>query len=103
MKPLRSWKEVLRDWLPEVAAKLNRTEAELLSRGLSATDFSSSRSVEVRFPYGLTHRFSFAFAVVRPLTGEAVVFSEHAGYVEFQLVDDCVVAEIDEDIYRHEA
>jgi hypothetical protein len=103
MKPLRPWKEVLRDWVPEVATKLERPEAELLSRGLSAFDFSSSKSVEVRYPYGLTHRFTFAFAVVRPLTGEAAVFSEHSGYVEFQLVDECVVAEIDEDIYRHEA
>jgi hypothetical protein len=103
MKPLRPWKEVLRDWLPELAAKLNRPETEILNRGLGASDFSPMRSVEVRFPFGLTHRFTFAFAVVRAPTGEAAVFSEHAGYVEFQLVDDCVVAEIHEDIYLHEA
>src|ERR1700712_2082490 len=98
MKPLRPQKEVLRDWVPELAVKLGRPVAELLSRGLSAYDFSSSTSVEVRFPYGLTHRFTFAFAVVRESTGEAAIFSEHAGYVEFQLVEDCVVAEIEEDL-----
>ena len=103
MKPLRQSKLVLRDWLPELAEKLKRSEAELLSRGLGALDFSPSRSVEVRFPFGHTHRFNFAFAVVRPRTSEAAVFSEHAGYVEFQLVEDCVVAEIHEVIYRHDA
>jgi hypothetical protein len=104
MKPVRAWKEVLNDWLPELAEKLKRPESELQSQGLGASDFSPSRSVEVRFPFGLVHRFTFAFAVVRPSTGEAAVFSEHAGYVEFQLVEDCVIAEIHEDIYyRHEA
>ena len=102
MKPLRPFREVLSDWAPEVASKLKRAEAELLARGLSATDFSPSQAVEIRLT-GVTHRFSFAFAVIRPETGEAAVFSEHAGYVEFQLADDDVVAEIAEDIYRHEA
>ncbi len=100
MKPPRSPKEVLRDWAPEVARKLQRSQEELLSCGLGASDFSPSRSVEIRFP-GATHRFSFAFVVVRPDTGEAAVFSEHAGYVEFQLVDECVVAEISEETYWH--
>ena len=36
----------------------------------------------------MTHRFTFAFAVVRPSEGEAAIFSEHAGYIEFELVDD---------------
>lgn len=101
MKPLRSWKEVIRDWAPEVAAKVGRTEAEILGQGLSAMDFSPFRSVEVRLT-GLTHRFDRAFAAVRPETGEVAVFSEHAGYLEFQLVADDVVAEIEEDFYRHE-
>jgi len=100
MKPRRPPKEVLRDWASEVALKLQRSAEELLARGLGASDFSASRSVEIRFP-GVTHRFSFAFAVVRPNTGEAAVFSEHAGYVEFQLVDECVVAEISEETYWH--
>ena len=103
MKPIRPFKEVVRDWAPELTKKLGRSEAELLSRGLGASDFSPAKSVEIRFPHGLTHRFSFAFAVVRPHTGEAAVFSEHAGYVEFQLVEETIVAEIHEDTYYHEA
>lgn len=101
MKPLRPWKEVLVDWAPEVASKLKRAEAALLASGLSATDFSPSHAVEVRLT-GVTHRFSSAFAVIRPKTGQVAVFSEHAGYVEFQLSEDDVVAEIDEEIYRHQ-
>jgi hypothetical protein len=66
MKSLRPWKEVLWDWVPELAAKLNRPEAEILNQGLGASNFSPTRSVEVRFPFGLTHRLTFAFAVVRP-------------------------------------
>jgi hypothetical protein len=101
MKPVRPWKEVLGEWAPEVALKLKRSEAELRERGLSALDFSPFQSVEVRLT-GVTHRFTRAFAVIRPQTGEVAVFSEHAGYVEFQLVVDDVVAEIEEDFYRHE-
>ena len=101
MKPLRPWKEVLSDWASEVASKLERPEAELQARGLSATDFSSSQAVEIRLT-GVTHRFNSAFAVIRPDTGEVAVFSEHAGYVEFHLSEDDVVAEISEEIYRHD-
>lgn len=92
---------MLRDWAPEVASKLQRAEAELLARGLSAHDFSPSRAVEVRLT-GVTHRFSAAFAVIRPATGEVAVFSEHGGYVEYRLAEDDVVAEISEELYRHE-
>jgi hypothetical protein len=104
MKPLRPWREVLNAWSPELATKLRRPVSEILAKGLSASDFSPSSSVEVRYPFGATHRFTFASAVVRPERGEAAVFSEHAGYIEFDLVDECVVAEIHEDvIHRHEA
>ena len=97
-------KDVIRDWLPELAAKLGRSTAELEQRGLSAYDFSSSRTVEIRYPYGHVHRIELAFALVRPAAGLAAVFSEHAGYPEFELIDDCVVAEIrDEIIYRHDS
>ena len=101
IKPLRSWKDVLRDWAPEVSSKLQRAESVLLERGLSAMDFSPFQSVEIR-ETGLTHRFSSAFAVIRRQTGQVAVFSEHAGYVEFQLAVDDVVAEIEEDFFRYE-
>lgn len=102
MKSLRPWKDVLGEWTPELSEKLNRPESEIRSKGLSAYDFSPNRVVEIRYPFGATHRFTFAFAVVRPERREAAVFSEHAGYVEFELVEGSVVAEIHEDIYRQE-
>lgn len=103
MKPLRPMKEVLREWLPELSEKLGRSVEELGQRGLSAYDFSSADAVEIRYPYGHVHRINFAFAVVRPKDALAAVFSEHAGYVEFELIEDCIVAEIhDEIVYRHE-
>lgn len=102
LKPMRACKAVLDDWAAELAVKLNRPEFELRTGGLSAYDFSPARSVEVRYPFGCTHKVSSAFAVIRPQAGMAAVFSEHAGYLEFELIEDCVVAEIHEDIYRHE-
>ncbi len=99
----RPWRDVLTDWANELSIKLKRDEAHIRSHGLSASDFSSLSWVEVRYPHGATHRFSFAFAVVRPGQAKAAVFSEHAGYLEFGLTEDTVVAEIHEDLYRHEA
>ena len=49
----------------------------------------------------MTVRFSLAFYLVRRESAEAVVFSEHSGYAEFELVDDMVFAQISESIYRH--
>lgn len=102
LRPLRPFRDVLNDWAAELEEKLGRPEAELRQRGLSAYDFSPACAVEVRYPFGCTHRIESAFAVIRPQTRQAAVFSEHAGYLEFDLVEDCVVAEIREDIYRQE-
>jgi hypothetical protein len=102
MRPLRAAREVLNDWVPELALKLGRPEVEVRESGLSAYDFSPACAVEVRYPFGCTHKISFAFAVIRPQAGLAAVFSEHAGYLEFDLIEDCVVAEIREDAYRHD-
>ena len=99
LKPLRPWKDVLRDWVAEVALKVGRPDAELLERGLSAYDFSPERYVEIRYPFGCTHKIDSAFVVVRPLASQAAVFSEHAGYLEFELVEGCAVVEVREDIY----
>ena len=100
MRPLRPQREVLRDWSTELSVKLGRPQGEIITRGLSATDFSAGSSVEVRDPNGMVVRFSLAFAVVRPTTRQAAVFTEHGGFVEFDLIEDSVVAEIHEDIYR---
>ena len=91
MKPLRPAKEVLREWAPELAKKLGRPEKEILSEGIGVTDFSPANTVEVRYPAGMTMRVPLSFAVLRPEAKEAVVFSEHDGYVEFELVEDAVV------------
>jgi hypothetical protein len=103
MLPPRAWKDVISDWAPELGVKLNRDEDRIRTRGLGASDFSPSSWVEIRYPHGATHRFSFAFAVVRPTEHKAAVFSEHAGYLEFELTEETIVAEIHEEIYRHEA
>jgi hypothetical protein len=103
LRPPRKWSEVVKDWAPELSAKLGRPIDALLRDGLTADDFSIAKSVEVRDPEGTNATFKFAFAVVRPQERSAAVFSEHDGYLEFSLVDGSVVAEIHEDIiYRQE-
>jgi hypothetical protein len=100
MKPLRPAREVLSDWAPDLSRKLGRSEVEIRSKGIGGLDFVAGHSVEVRYPAGLVMKFPLAFAVLRPDVKQAAVFSEHDGYVEFELVEDAVVAEIHEDIYR---
>ena len=100
MKPIRPWRDVVRDWAPELSHRLQRSERQVLAEGLTAHDFSPANSVEVRHPDGSVRSFKFAFAVLRPQTRQAAVFSEHDGYVEFDLVEDAVVAEIREDVHR---
>jgi len=102
MKPERPMKEVVDDWAEELATKFGRPVQQILANGLGARDFSCNSSVEVRLPDGHTHRFSFAFALIRASKGQAVVFTEHAGYVEFELVEDAQIVEIHETYYRHE-
>ena len=102
MKVLRPMREVVAAWAGELATKLGRSEEEIRSRGLSAYDFSPGRSVEVRFPDGHTHRLTYAFAVVKPEQNLAAVFTEHAGYIEFELVDETQVVEVHESVYYHE-
>jgi hypothetical protein len=102
MKPLRPWNEVVTDWVQELSERLGRPCDRILAQGLSAHDFSPCHSVEIRQPSGMTIRFGYAFAVIRPALKQAVVFTEHDGYVEFDLSEDTVVAEISERIYRQE-
>jgi hypothetical protein len=102
MKPIRPWSDVVRDWAPELSKKLGRPAAQIRRSGLTADDFSPADTVEVRHPDGSKVAFKFAFALVRPSSKEAAVFSEHDGYLEFSLVEDAVVAEIHEEIYRQE-
>ncbi|MES2036675.1 MAG: hypothetical protein V4495_02465 [Pseudomonadota bacterium] len=101
MKPLRRQGDVLKDWINELSIRLGRSVEELAKNGLMASDFG--RVVEVRTPYGMTIRFDLAFYLVRPVLAQAVVFTEHSGYVEFEMVDDMVFAEITETIFRYDS
>ncbi|WP_242108332.1 hypothetical protein [Luteimonas aquatica] len=94
--------EMIQDWAPELSARLGRPIAEIAREGLSASDFSVSRSVEIREPPGRVVRFSLAFALIRPAHSVAAVFTEHYGYLEFDLEEDSVVAEIHETLYVHQ-
>ena len=103
MKPCRPWADVIADWSPELAAKLHRSVEQILAKGLSARDFCGGKAVEIRYPNGWVMRCGFAFAVVRPGARQAAVFSEHGGYVEFDLGEETVVVEMNEDIvYRQD-
>ncbi len=101
MKPLRQQSAVLADWVNELALRFDRPIDQLLKSGLMASDFSAD--VEVRTPYGMTVRFDLAFFLVRPAVAQAVVFTEHSGYVEFDMVDEMAFVEISESIYYHDA
>jgi hypothetical protein len=94
-------REVLSDWASELSLKLGRPVEVILSRGLTGYDFSSAASVEIRDPAGMRTRVELAFAVIRPGQNLAAVFSEHCGYMEFDLLPDMVVAEIREEVYVH--
>jgi hypothetical protein len=102
MNAPRPMREVLLDWAPELAERLGRPVDHVLTKGLSAYDFSSSDTVEIRQPTGMTIRCLSAFAVIRPAAKQVAVFTEHDGYLEFDLVEGAVVAEISERLYHHE-
>lgn len=101
MKQPRHWQEIVTDWAPELSDKLGRPASEIASRGISALDFSPSKFVEVRESCGKVTRFALAFALVRPEQSVAVVFSEHSGYIEFDLLEDTAIVEIHEHVYMH--
>lgn len=101
MRPPRLTRDVLSDWAPELSLKLGRPVDVILSRGLSAYDFNAAASVEIRDSAGMTTRVELAFAVIRPGQNLVAVFSEHCGYMEFDLLPDMVVAEIREEVYIH--
>lgn len=101
LKPWRPMQDMLDDWAPELAARLGRSEQSIRERGLSAMDFSPSRSVEIRYGDFTVH-VRFAFALIRPEQAVVAIFSEHWGYTEYGLMEDTVVAQIHEEIYTHD-
>lgn len=77
--------EIVKRWAKELALKLGRDEAEIVSKGLSAYDFSSSKSVEIYYSLGSIIKFNLAFMVMSLEKRCAAVFTEHYGYHEFSL------------------
>ncbi len=63
MKPTRNSWEVVKDWAPDLAQKLDRPVEKILACGLNARDFSSSRSVEIHYYPDHTIHFESAFAI----------------------------------------
>jgi hypothetical protein len=101
MKPLRTWQEVRSEWASELAEKLGRSVEEIKEDGLTAFDFTSSHSVEIRYIPDLLMRFDSAFALIRPERNEAAIFTEHHGYLEFELFEDTSISEISTKYYQH--
>ena len=91
---------MLDDWAKELSECLGRSTKEIKKYGLGATDFSAALDVEIRYATGLQMKIPLSFALIRPEKKQAVVFSEHEGYIEFELEEDDVVAEIHEELYR---
>lgn len=81
----RIGQEILNEWVGLVAEKLGKTREEILSRGLTATDFAPSRKVVLSNPSDMECIFSGAFSVIDSGTGRVAVFTEHCGYHEFYL------------------
>lgn len=100
IRPFRPMREVVADWAGALAERLGRPAEAILARGLGATDFSPLESVEIRFDSGMTIRIPFAFALLHPEEPCAVVFSEHSGYLEFDLPDDTAVVSVREHYRR---
>jgi len=93
--------EIVKRWSKELAEKLGRDEADIVSKGLSAYDFSPSRSVEIYYSPRSLVKFSFAFIVLNSERRCAAVFTEHHGYHEFSLYG-AVAKEITIDYYVDE-
>jgi hypothetical protein len=102
MRQPRHWQKIIEDWAPELAQRLGRPAEEIVNRGISATDFSPSRFVEIRESTGKVTRFCYAFALIRPEKSVAAIFSEHDGYVEIDLLEDTAIVEIHEHVYIHQ-
>lgn len=90
--------EIVKQWAKELSQKLGRDEAEIVSKGLSAYDFSPSTSVEIYYSPKSIVKFNFAFMVINPEERRAAVFTEHLGYHEFSLYG-AVAKEIAIDYY----
>lgn len=88
-------KEFVKRWLPELVAKLGRTEEALLTEGLWCTDFPFE-GVRIEFEDGSLVQFPYAFAIEKPIAGgimrPVAVFTEHCGYHEFLVSHEEIIS-----------
>lgn len=78
-------------WKPQLRRYLRERSGQERDR-LSASDFSSRRSISIRFPDGSYALFRHSFTIRDEATGDVIVFTEHCGYHAFPLGD----AEVEE-------
>jgi hypothetical protein len=77
--------ELVHDWADLLSSHLNRPRADILQRGLAASDFRED--VEISFPDGSTVSFRHAFFVIDSQRQVIAVFTEHCGYHVFPAAD----------------
>ncbi len=92
----------LAEWAEELALHLGRPADVILSDGLYASDFSVGSSVELHFPDGSEARFLHAFHIVSPAKTKVCVFTEHCGYITFDLQPDLAITRHQKTVYMHE-
>ena len=92
---------VVNTWAEHLASRLERSADEIRNRGLSAYDFPTNR-VKLNFGDGSFAEFKYAFACINKEDAMVAVFTEHCGYLEFHLLPEMEVIEIQENYYRHE-
>ena len=103
MKPLRTRRAVIKDWVNELSARSKRPIEDILKRGLSLYDFpKGNSSVVVHYYPDLKMVFENAFVIIRPTTKEACVITEHMGYREFDLEDGMTIEEVSRNYYIYE-
>lgn len=78
-------RDLVSKWAGLLSDKLGRSEAEIVDKGLSAYDSSSSTSVEIYYSERSIIKFESAFLVVNEESRMAAVFTEHYGYHEFSV------------------
>ena len=93
--------ELRKKWSFELSEKLGRSEDEIKEKGLTAHDFSPSKSVEIFYSRTSLVKFDFAFLVMSIEKKAVAVFTEHYGYHEFSLYG-AVVKETDSKTYINE-
>lgn len=78
---------IVSEWVEELSIKLSRSKDELLTKGLSATDFSVNSELAIEFSDGSSANFRYAFFVESKAKNKVAVFTEHCGYFVFPRYD----------------